>query len=78
MSDLKILSVEDCDAEIAKYQKMMEDVDDCFDGEQASLRAECYVILWERLKHHAIEGRIVTIDSKRRIHLLSENQPTRQ
>jgi hypothetical protein len=74
VTNLKMITKEMADVEIAKYTSKYNQIKTCSNDRKEILMAKAYVDIWERVKHHLDNGKMMTIDDEGHLHLLSDEK----
>lgn len=66
---IKMLTVDDCNLRMTELNKELEEaIEELGRCEAVDLLA-AKIAVWERVRHHAVRGAIITIDSEERLKL---------
>lgn len=74
MADLKMVTLELCDEKLRHHRSILEAVTECVNEEEKYKLARAYVMVWERIRFHVENGKMVTIDAEDRIHLFQDDE----
>ena len=72
VTNLRMITMEMVDVEIAKYTSKYDQIKSCSNDRKEILMAKAYVDIWERVKYHLENGKMMTIDDEGHLHLLDE------
>ena len=74
MAELKMVTLELCDEKLHHHRSILEAVTECVNDEEKYKLARAYVMVWERIRFHVENGKMVTIDSEGRFHLFPDDE----
>ena len=74
MADLKMVTLELCDEKLRHHRSILEAVTECVNDEEKYKLARAYVMVWERIRFHVENGKMVTIDEEGRFQLFQDDE----